>query len=71
MCTDDIIWCHMTHLYTSCSIHHCSTESVTACVTGDIRLVGGANSSEGRVEVCLNGHWGKVSGPLKSYVDHF
>jgi deleted-in-malignant-brain-tumors protein 1 len=32
----------------------------TQCATGDVRLVGGANSSEGRVEVCLNNHWGKI-----------
>ena len=38
-----------------------STEPAARCKTGDIRVVGGANSSEGRVEVCLNGHWGKVS----------
>ena len=33
---------------------------MTVCTTGQVRLVGGANSSEGRVETCLNGHWGKV-----------
>ena len=29
-------------------------------ITGNIRLVGGANSSEGRVEICLNNQWGTV-----------
>jgi deleted-in-malignant-brain-tumors protein 1 len=30
------------------------------CDDGDIRLAGGAVPSEGRVEVCLNNHWGTV-----------
>ena len=30
------------------------------CDDGDIRLRDGAVPSEGRVEVCLNNHWGTV-----------
>ena len=32
----------------------------TACTQGAIRLVGGANEMEGRVEVCNNNMWGTI-----------
>ena len=32
----------------------------TACADGDIRLIGGSNIYEGRVEVCANNNWGTV-----------
>ena len=33
---------------------------MVGCTEGDIRLSGGANHTEGRVEICLNNEWGTV-----------
>ena len=39
------------------------------CTTGNIRLVGGALESEGRLEVCINQVWGTVCGRSWSSID--
>ena len=38
-------------------LHICT---ITECQNGDIRLQGGANANEGRVEVCNENRWGSV-----------
>lgn len=32
------------------------------CNTGEIRLVGGSDNTEGRVELCIEGKWNSVCG---------
>ena len=39
------------------------------CQNGDIRLQGGSNVNEGRVEVCNEGRWGSVCDDAFGAVD--
>ena len=42
---------------------------VIACIDGDIRLSGGRNGSEGRVEICNGNAWGTVCDDLWGNID--
>ena len=43
-----------------CSYHFIPLLPSGICENGDIRLVGGTNQYEGRVEICWNEAWGTV-----------
>ena len=45
-----------------CQSHHTTfhTTTVLGCTEGEVRLAGGANNNEGRVEICLSDEWGTV-----------
>lgn len=38
----------------------CSYLAAQSCNHGDLRLIGGPVNSEGRVEICISGLWGRV-----------
>ena len=50
--------------YNTTTYRHCRRNVViscnSTCAHGDLRLVGGRTSSEGRMEVCINGFWRRV-----------
>ena len=48
----------ITHVYYNCAF---SYSAYSNCNLGDLRLVGGQNEREGRIEVCLNNVWGTIA----------
>ena len=42
--------------------HECTdlTTNISPCNDGELRLIGGSTSNQGRLEVCINSAWGSV-----------
>lgn len=53
----------------SVSACHFMLEARSDCLDGDVRLVNGTTSYEGRVEICYDGVWGSVCDSYWSYWD--
>ena len=63
---------HHGHTYNFFTVTNFNLEPVSAtipCTDGAIRLVGGSNSSEGRVEICYQSQWGTVCDNSWGYND--
>ena len=67
-----LILAHDTNNTVSCLSHSISIGMITnplGCSQGEVRLVGGTNATEGRVEICLSNEWGTVCNHLWGVAD--
>ena len=57
-----LVWCVCKHVIWNEGLYfpYCPCIYKEACANGDLRLVGSALSTEGRVEVCVKGVWSTV-----------
>ena len=62
-----LVSCLLTCIFSGVNIFDCLHNPV--CISGEIRLVGGPNTTIGRVEVCVNSDWGSVCGDLWDTAD--
>lgn len=70
---DASVLCQCKHVMIPSRFNYFPTDKNTSvdlsCTTGDVRLVGGVNHNEGRVEMCYNHFWGSVCHRYWSTVD--
>ena len=58
---------HVINVFTT--NNHSVNDTGDVCNTGDVRLVGGSDQYEGRVEICINDQWGTVCDDSWSSID--